>query len=370
MRRAPHALLLVAALVQCGDDNLRPVLPPDVIVDTYAQQSAARVDVLWVVDNSGSMAEEQENLARNFQSFIELFTRGSVDYRIAVTTTDVFGDKGQFKGSPRILSPQTGNVITAFQNNIRVGISGSPFEAGMDAAEMALETQKTANVTKLEQIDGCKRQCGANATCIQGCTSQFPIDFLRPDAYLYLIFVSDEEDKSRQDVRYYWRAFETSKGIGNDGTVSAAAIVGTQPVNSCAANIGARYLALTELIGGEQGSICDLNFANTLRKLATSAVGLRRKFALSKAPNVRTIEVRLTYPCNTPGDVTAACASLDASRCEGAAPADMRLACTPRQGGPDGWVYEEATQVIFFAGESVPGLNANIELQYYPEGKP
>ena len=207
-------------------------------------------------------------------------------------------------------------------------------------------------------------------TALNASTLQAP-QFLRPDAYLYLIFVSDEQDKSRQeDVRYYWRAFETAKGIGNDGTVSAAAIVGTQVLNPCAAAYGSRYLALVELTGGERGSICDENFASTLRKLATNAVGLRRKFALSAVPNEQTIEVRLTYPCNTPGDVTAACASVDGSGCEGAPATEVLLTCTPAQGGPDGWTYEPGGNLIFFAGESVPGLKAAIEIQYYPEGKP
>jgi hypothetical protein len=348
MRRVLASAALILALAACPDDRLRPVLPPDVLVDTYTQQSAARVDVLWVVDNSESMEGEQQNLARNFQSFIELFVRGAIDYRIAVTTTDIFTHEGRFVGNPAILSPQTGNVVTAFQNNIRVGISGSAFEAGLDAAEMALERQRILNAGAL----------------------QVP-QFLRPDAYLYLIFVSDEQDKSRQeDVRYYWRAFETAKGIGNDATVSAAAIVGTQLANPCAAAFGSRYLALVDLTGGERGSICDENFATTLRKLATNAVGLRRKFALTVLPNERTIEVRLTYPCNTPGDVMAACASVDASRCVGAPAEDVLLACTPVEGGADGWSYEPGNNVIFFAGESVPGLNAAIEIQYYPEGKP
>ena len=45
------------------------------------------------------------------------------------------------------------------------------------------------------------------------------------------------------------------------------------------------------------------------------------------------------------------------------------LVCTPKQGGPDGWEYEPSTNVIFFAGESVPGLRAQIDIQYYQEGK-
>lgn len=367
MRRLIPVLIAAALLSGCPDDRLVKSRPPDVLVDAYAQQSATKVDVLWVIDNSGSMQEEQENLAKNFSTFIDLFTKGSIDYRIAVTTTDIFKDAGQFKGTTKILSPQTGNVVTEFAKNVRVGTSGSPFEAGLDAAEMALERQKQLNQPKLDAIESCKLQC-KDANCVQACVDQHPIDFLRPDAYLYLIFVSDEEDKSRQTVSYYWRYFETSNGIGNDGTVTTAAIVGPKD-NACAANYGSRYLELTQMTGGETGSICDTSFADTLRKLATNAVGLKRKFALTAKPNVDTIKVTLKYPCNAPSDSLKPCASKDDSACKDV-PADaVALACTPKQGTTDGWSYEPESNVIFFAGESVPNLNAQVEIEYYEEGK-
>ena len=64
-----------------------------------------------------------------------------------------------------------------------------------------------------------------------------------------------------------------------------------------------------------------------------------------------------------------ACASVNKDECNGA-PAEARNAiCTPHQGGPDGWTYEPENDVIFFAGESVPGLRSTIEIQYYEEGK-
>ncbi len=49
------------------------------------------VDVLFIIDNSGSMAEEQARLAANFSSFIQVLEDPSVnaDYRIAITTTDM-----------------------------------------------------------------------------------------------------------------------------------------------------------------------------------------------------------------------------------------------------------------------------------------
>ena len=48
------------------------------------------VDILFVVDNSGSMGEEQATLAANFASFIDVLERPKVsaNYRIGVTTTD------------------------------------------------------------------------------------------------------------------------------------------------------------------------------------------------------------------------------------------------------------------------------------------
>ncbi|MBI3182797.1 MAG: VWA domain-containing protein [Myxococcales bacterium] len=369
MRRAliPGMLLLAA----CPKERLKPARPPDVWVDTYDQQAASKVDVLWVVDNSGSMAPRQENLAKNFQSFIELFSKGSIDFRIAITTTDVFKDQGQFKGTPRILSSTTPNLANAFSANIKVGITGSPYEAGLQAAQMALERQAQTNAPKLAAIEQCKTDCQKQSnplTCSEACPAKTPIDFLRPDAYLYLIFVSDEEDRSSQDIRYYWRAFETAKGIGNDGTVTTAAIIGDVPTNSCGATPGARYVGLSSLTGGEVGSVCDVSFATTLRKLATNAVGLKRKFALSRSPNVQTIKVLIRYPCNSAEDVFKGCAEVNKEDCKDAPADSLNAVCTPRQGGPDGWSYEPSTQVIFFAGESVPGLRASVEIEYYEEG--
>ncbi len=362
------ALLVGLLLLQaCVREKLVATLPPDVRVDTYSQQSASKIDVLWVVDNSGSRAARQENLAKNFQAFIEVFTKGSVDYRLAVTTTDIFKERGRFVGTPKIISPQTPNAIASFGNNVKVGISGSPYEAGLEAGRLAIDTQRATNAAAL---DACKRACPSNQnTCVGDCDIKTKYEFLRDDAYLYVIFVTDEEDESSEDVRFYYRYFETAKGIGNDGTVTTAAIMGDVGGNSCAATPGVRYKGLSDLTGGEVGSICDTNFATTLRKLAANAVGLKRKFALQVAPNLQTLEVRLRYPCNVAADVVAPCAKVDRTLCTDNPAESMNLVCTPKQGGADGWAYEMANNVVYFSGESVPGLNAQIELQYYEEGK-
>lgn len=358
------ALVVMCA---CGKQRLQAALPPDVRVDTYTQQAASRIDVLWVIDNSGSMAPRQENLAKNFQAFINEFTKNAVDFRIGITTTDTFKDPGGFVGSVKVITPQTPNVVATFANNVKVGVTGAPFEVGMESARLALELNKTKNATALAN---CKKACSSGVpTCPAQCETNTAYSFLRPEAYLYIIFVSDEDDKSSEDTRFFYRYFESVKGIGNDGMVATAAIMGDTPTNTCGATPGLKYKALSDLTGGEVGSICDENFAVTLKKLASNAVGLKRKFALQVLPNVQTLKVMVRYRCNVAAAVLASCTSVDKTLCEGNDAASFNAVCTVPQGGADGWSYEATNNVVFFSGESVPGLNSQIELQYYEEGK-
>ncbi|MBC8068794.1 MAG: VWA domain-containing protein, partial [Deltaproteobacteria bacterium] len=46
------------------------------------------VDVLFVIDNSGSMGEAQASLSRSFSVFIDVLEKAEANYRIGVTTTD------------------------------------------------------------------------------------------------------------------------------------------------------------------------------------------------------------------------------------------------------------------------------------------
>jgi hypothetical protein len=49
--------------------------------------AAAEVDILWVIDNSGSMCDAQESLRSNFDAFIDEIANRNIDFHIGVTTT-------------------------------------------------------------------------------------------------------------------------------------------------------------------------------------------------------------------------------------------------------------------------------------------
>lgn len=68
--------------------------------DTFQQDAANAVDLLVVVDTSGSMREEQENLGRNFDALLARFAAADVDWQIGVATTDVEDERerGRLQG--------------------------------------------------------------------------------------------------------------------------------------------------------------------------------------------------------------------------------------------------------------------------------
>jgi hypothetical protein len=71
-----------------GDDTSEPDARPWVPGPDAANR-CQKMDLLFVVDNSGSMSEEQTNLAANFPGFIGVIDESGLDYRVAVTSTGV-----------------------------------------------------------------------------------------------------------------------------------------------------------------------------------------------------------------------------------------------------------------------------------------
>lgn len=112
---SPFALVLGAAALVVGTTGCNPhPLKP---VETDIQQENETqlrltvnkdVDVLFVIDNSGSMGEEQANLAQNFDAFIDTLEAEGVEanYRIGVTTTD----NGNPRCQPGVTTPEGGQL--------------------------------------------------------------------------------------------------------------------------------------------------------------------------------------------------------------------------------------------------------------------
>ncbi len=322
--------------------------------DLYQQLSVRKVDILWVVDSSGSMAPKQARLAANFTGFINQLVTANppIDFHIGVVSTDTDDPAsrgalhgwslGALSGEYISCTPQTaGGTLcntnpstagavasagTAFTQMSNVGTSGSPQERGLLAAYLALSNPANLSTASTER-------------------------FIRGDAALYVVAVSDEDDSSCQPLlkqaictadpgcrcaadntlaspgnfgstAYFTRFFETYKGYASADLVTFAAIVAlddgadagvpsqfgepTQHVGCCRSNngqpcptsgnndggfevsyYGGRYLKVANDTGGVAVSICQSDFSGALASLGYSASGLRKEFRLTRGPETR-----------------------------------------------------------------------------------
>lgn len=236
-------------------------------VDTFVQSPAEEVDILLIVDDSCSMEPYQNQLGRNFESFITYFVDANVNYHIGVTTTDVEVDAGRILGD--VITPETENPADTFSDIVNVGTGGSGFEMGLEAALMAL----TPPVVDQQN---------------QG--------FLRETASLSIIFVSDEEDGSPLPVNDYINSYRDVKGQRSRDVFNASALTVTNEEactqeQALASSPGDRYIDVARQTSGVIGNLCSDAFDEIVTDLSLNVSRLHDTFYLSSEPDVSTLKV-------------------------------------------------------------------------------
>jgi hypothetical protein len=320
--------------------------------DTYVIPPIQKVDVLWMIDNSGSMADKQKNLANNAARFIQHAAASGADYHIAVTTSGLIpytagwtqcpggasgGEAGRFfpvdNSIPRILTNQTPNVEAAFAALAHVGTCHW-IETGLEAVRLALTPPL------IDSADDAATPQPADGNA----------GFLRPDARLAVIYVTDEDDivqsgntatkvQSPVPVQTYVNQLEGLKP-GRPDMVTASAIIGLP--GSCGGDIdgvGSRYIQLVQEVGGSIADICGTDWGGVIDTVAKLAFDPQSAFPLSKAPGDRNIAV-----------------AVDGNDMPATAP-----------DGTQSWHYDAATGMfgqVVFAPNQVPGPNSTVTITY------
>ncbi len=273
----PIALLaspLVALLVGCQDYNLQgsgdipgKYNPPDLAateqVDRITQLTIPAVDVLFVVDNSCSMEEEQRALRDNFDSFMQYFTGSGLDYHVGVVSTDMDSrdESGKlildYSGDSRYIdnTMSEDEAVDSFGDRTLLGVNGSGTESGLDAVMAALTTERY----------------GAND------------GFYRDDASLSIVIISDEPDQSDVSVNEFTSWINNLK-TDEELTLTFSAIVSPDHSTCPAAERGTYYIEVANQLDGIIWPICQEDYSGVLDELGLRAAGLKREFFLSLVP--------------------------------------------------------------------------------------
>jgi hypothetical protein len=332
---------LLGLLSACGEEKPSFSLIPD---KNYFQQGSDsfnnKLDILWVIDNSGSMAPYQTNVADNFNAFISGFVQNGYDFQIGVTVSDAW--RTPFAGDPLLakfrdgtdatshtgvfmINPTTPNLINVFNINVKQGINGVGDERAFQSFKEAL-----------------------NSPLNNG--------FLRDDSFLAVIIISDEDDFSHPGSNYIFRNYseptldtvnsyvtylEALTGTTGDSrrfSVSAMAVIDPDcqaQKASTGSIIGQRYIELAGLTDGVTGSLCSQNFANELNEIQNKIAELSTQFFLKRIPIPETIAVRVNG---------------------GLIP----------ESSMDGWTYHSQPNSIRFHGSAIPPQGSVIEVDFDP----
>lgn len=318
---------------------------------SFQQVQDTKIDVLWIIDNSGSMLSSQQNLANNFPAFIQSFTAKNYDFQIAVGTTQAYlaspvftpyyntnPRPSYFDGRPQeeiawfrngiagdpsgfeILTPTTPNLHQVFMKNIMQGVDGRGDERSLQSMRFVLESDHNQGLR-------------------------------RAGSFLAVVLVTDEDDFSHDGTQQYERydrplhpvedyvtfldEYTGSTGAGRRYSVNTIS-VNTQAcldsIYNGAQKIGVRVGQLADLTGGVKGNLCG-NFANELEDIARSIAELSTQFYLTGNP----------------------------------VPSSIRVFVNGAEIPSQGWTYNEAANSIVFQGSYVPPQNAYVNVTFDPK---
>lgn len=330
MNKVLFLILIACALSFSSCQNSSPKLVPDVPagkanqkVDLGKEGLVTQLDVLFVVDDSGSMDPHQHNLSSNIDLFTQEFTKSAfVDYHVGVITSSVgsradcgnVGCNGLLVGSPNWIERSTPNAIAELQKNFIVGTSGNYIERFYQPLMMALQPPAVDKQNK---------------------------GFYRPRAHLAVIFVTDSDDQSENvsSDDFYDFLFKL-KGRTDKFSVYAAYIptasVGCSRSSEPEPNKLEKLFAKT---GAVTVGLCDPQFG---KKLAEVGKDLFRRIARKMYLNRRPLEgsIKVIY-----GNIEL--------------PRDLNK----------GWTYDPSSNSINF-GEQVDWdaqpQGSNLDIEYTP----
>jgi hypothetical protein len=180
-----------------------PPLPP------FTQQFSANLDILFVIDNSASTADKQTLFATNFPNFVTALDalpqgRPSLHIGVVDSTVDIgvqgFGpgcpspdpnDNGLLQNTARVAgcTPPAGRYIVDIKNG--TGGRTTNYSGTLQDAFSCIAQVGAIGCGFEAQLEGMKRALDGSRPENAG--------FIRPDANLVIVFLTDEDDCSAKD---------------------------------------------------------------------------------------------------------------------------------------------------------------------------
>jgi hypothetical protein len=275
-----------------------------------------KVDLVIVVDNSDSMKYHQDRLILQVPGFVERLNGLKMDYHIGVISSSVSASYGggQLLGSPAFLTSSSPSLNQSLQARLQVGEGGSNLESPL---------QNFKNIFFSDYM----KYGGAG--------------FLRSDALLVIIVLSDDDDKTAVSAEAFAKTLDEVKPQFRDGTRGwVYNYIGVLDIKSpCKSpgqafpSVGVKHVWLTDFSHGVKASICDNTLERAVGNIRARIEQILTDYLLKDKPKVETIRVTLNGQQIPPDEV-------------------------------NGWTYNAETNVVSFHGSAVPAVDGRVLVTY------
>lgn len=244
-------------------------------IQVVVSPEAGATDMLFVIDNSGSMTEHQQNLASQTPALVNrIAMKSGSSVNAAVISVDMDGNygnsaaMGEFAGSPGVLNSGIANFGSILANRVLLGTNGSGKEMHFDAIKAALSEPLLS---------------GKNA------------GFLRESAHLSVILLTDAEDQSTvgaSEVAGHLKNLKGTAGVSTFAIMAPSTVTDGDCHKDDTNQPAVRIEEFLQLTGGSAFNICSPNWMPATQAIAEKiAVSINRTVRLPTEPVLSTVEV-------------------------------------------------------------------------------
>lgn len=275
-----------------------PVPAQNKMESFYQDDSANKVDILVIADNSQSMDTEQSKMSQRFSSFTSAIR--DIDYQIGVTTTDLSGGRYSTNGNLidyegtrlKVLTPSTPNAVDLFRQTV-----ARKETVGCAYREVDPECPSTNEEPLRTMIMAMDKRFSSN------------VGFFRDKVDFVVVVLSDEDEQStgpaaatkpQEVIQHFQATFGQSKRLAVHGIIikpgdsACRSQQRGQLLFGAGGEYGTHVNELAGLTGGMVQSICDADYSTSLATISQSVRKLVGTFELQAEPAAGSLSVKLT----------------------------------------------------------------------------
>lgn len=242
----------------------------------YLVESSPVADIVWVVDDSGSMSDDQARVAAAGSAFLGLANQSGLDWRMCVVDMTLANTGGcctdtNQSGDQWLGPAQQQQFLNCIQDPAGAQTASGGLEHGLTQAQKSINLHLPRSTTDPHK--------------------------LRPEANLVVIFITDEPAQEFRDdsscnltswgpgcdsLVTQWVSYFSQPEI--DSTPHGVLVPGSTPNCSSQGSWSRGYEEIINVMGGTHGSICQTDLTATMSLIIQHIVGSASPVVLAHTP--------------------------------------------------------------------------------------